>query len=94
MCSDLASAEACEITQDFNQVQQRGGWRKKAWPSSEARATRRIPLPPAYRAAYERDVAATRAQLDEATITAAWAAGRAMTPEQAIAYALRVPLVA
>jgi hypothetical protein len=46
------------------------------------------PLPPAYRAAYERDVAAARTQLDEATFAAARAAGRAMTLEQAIAYAL------
>jgi predicted ATPase/DNA-binding CsgD family transcriptional regulator/transcriptional regulator with XRE-family HTH domain len=51
-----------------------------------------MPLPPAYRAAYERDVAAAHAQLDEATFAAAWAAGRALTPEQAIAYALYVPL--
>jgi tetratricopeptide (TPR) repeat protein len=42
----------------------------------------------AYAAVYERFVAAVRAQLDEATFAAAYAAGRAMTPEQAIAYAL------
>jgi len=47
-----------------------------------------MPLPPAYRAAYERDVAAIRAQLDDTTLAAAWAAGRAMTLEQAIAEAL------
>ncbi len=46
------------------------------------------PLPPAYRAGYEHDVATARAQLDAATFAAAWAAGRAMTLEQAIAYAL------
>jgi Tetratricopeptide repeat len=34
------------------------------------------------------DVAAVRAQLDDASFTAAWAAGRAMALEQAIAYAL------
>jgi tetratricopeptide (TPR) repeat protein len=38
--------------------------------------------------AYTRDVAATRAQLDEAAFEAAWAEGRAMTLDQAIAYAL------
>jgi predicted ATPase/class 3 adenylate cyclase len=43
---------------------------------------------PAYRTAYDRDVALARAQFDDATFTAAWAAGRAMTLEQAIAYAL------
>jgi hypothetical protein len=34
------------------------------------------------------DRAAARAQLDDATFAAAWAEGRAMTVEQAIAYAL------
>ena len=37
---------------------------------------------------YERDLAAVRAQLDEAPFVAAWAEGAAMTQEQAIAYAL------
>jgi predicted ATPase/DNA-binding SARP family transcriptional activator len=52
------------------------------------RESRGMPLPPAYHAAYEHDVAAARAELNEATFAAAWAAGRAMTLEQAIAYAL------
>jgi tetratricopeptide (TPR) repeat protein len=37
---------------------------------------------------FERDLAYTRAQLDEATFAAAWAAGRAMPLEQAVAEAL------
>jgi len=37
---------------------------------------------------FERNVAATRAQLDEATFAAAWTEGKAMTLEQAIEYAL------
>ncbi len=37
---------------------------------------------------YDHNVAATRAQLDEATFTLAWAEGRAMTLEQAITAAL------
>jgi hypothetical protein len=40
------------------------------------------------RGAYDRDVAATRAQLDERSFAAAWAAGRAMTLEQVVADAL------
>src|SRR5690349_6266486 len=40
------------------------------------------------RSDYEQDVATVRAQLDAATFEAAWAAGRAMTLEQAIAEAL------
>ncbi len=41
---------------------------------------------------YTRGVAAARAQLDEATFTAAWAEGRAMTLEQAFEYALVQPV--
>ena len=49
------------------------------------------PLPPVERADYERDVAAARSQLDEAAFATAWAAGQALTLEQAIAYALEGP---
>jgi tetratricopeptide (TPR) repeat protein len=52
------------------------------------RETIGAPLPPINRADYERDVAAARAQLHEDAFAAAWAAGRAMTLEQAIAEAL------
>jgi predicted ATPase len=45
-------------------------------------------LAPAYHAAYEHDVAAARAQLDEVTFAAAWEQGRKLTLEQAIAEAL------
>jgi predicted ATPase/DNA-binding SARP family transcriptional activator len=48
------------------------------------------PLSAFDRPEYERKVATVRAQMDEATFTAAWAAGRRMTLEQAIAYALEV----
>ena len=40
------------------------------------------------RASYEHDVSAVRAQLDQATFAAAWAAGQAMTLDDAIAEAL------
>ena len=50
-----------------------------------------IPLPPVARPEYERDVAAARARLNETTWATAWAEGRAMTLEQAIAYALEEP---
>jgi predicted ATPase/class 3 adenylate cyclase/tetratricopeptide (TPR) repeat protein len=43
------------------------------------------PLPPVDRAAYERSVTATRAQLGEQTFAAAWAEGRSKTVEQALA---------
>jgi predicted ATPase/DNA-binding XRE family transcriptional regulator len=40
------------------------------------------------RSLYQRQVAAARARLDDAAWEAAWAEGRAMTPQQAVAYAL------
>jgi predicted ATPase/DNA-binding CsgD family transcriptional regulator len=43
---------------------------------------------PLYRAEYDRGVAAARAGLTEATFNAAWSKGQAMTPEQAVEYAL------
>ncbi len=45
------------------------------------------PLAPADRAAVDRDLAALRARLDPAAFVAAWAEGRAMTREQALAFA-------
>jgi hypothetical protein len=43
------------------------------------------PLPPVERAHYDRSVAATRAALGEEAFAAAWAEGRALSLEQAIA---------
>jgi transposase len=42
------------------------------------------PLPPSLRAGYDHAIAALHLQLDAATFVAAWAAGRAMSLEQAI----------
>jgi len=52
------------------------------------RATLRVPLPVADRAANERLVAATREALGDAAFGAAWAAGQALPLEQVIAEAL------
>jgi hypothetical protein len=49
------------------------------------------PIPPTDRVQYDANVAAVRAQLDETTFQRAWAEGRAMMVEQAIAYALNEP---
>jgi tetratricopeptide (TPR) repeat protein len=46
------------------------------------------------RAAYDRAVTAARSQLDEATFASAWAEGRAMVLEQAIAYVVEDPITA
>jgi DNA-binding NarL/FixJ family response regulator len=64
-----------------------GGGTRAAAPLREAIG---VPIPPVSRAEYERDVAAVRAQLDEATFASAWAAGRALSLDQAVAEALRV----
>jgi hypothetical protein len=42
---------------------------------------------------YTRAIATARAQLGDAAFQRAWDAGRAMTPEQAIAYALESPTI-
>jgi predicted ATPase/transcriptional regulator with XRE-family HTH domain len=52
------------------------------------RATIGVPLTPVNGALYDHMVAFVRTQLDEVACAAAWAAGRAMATEQAIAYAL------
>ena len=56
--------------------------------SAMLRETIDAPLSPAERLAYERDLVMGRAQLDEGTFAAAWAEGRTMTLEQAVAYGL------
>jgi predicted ATPase/class 3 adenylate cyclase len=54
----------------------------------QLRETSGQPIHPADKPQYDAGVADARAQLDQATFAAAWAAGRALTLEQAIAYAL------
>jgi DNA-binding NarL/FixJ family response regulator len=50
----------------------------------------RAPLTPIDRPAYQQTIAALRAQLDEPTFLNAWAAGQALTLEEAIAEAVQV----
>ena len=58
----------------------------RLWGTTEVlREAIGAPMPPVYRADYERAVAAARAQLSEKDFAAAWAKGRSMTPEQALA---------
>ena len=47
-----------------------------------------IRLPPDEQETYDRTVISARTQLDDEAFAAAWAEGRAMTLEQAVAYAL------
>ncbi|HSH80543.1 MAG TPA: tetratricopeptide repeat protein, partial [Herpetosiphonaceae bacterium] len=58
--------------------------------SDALRAAINAPMWPAERADYERNLAAARARLDEATWQAGWAEGRAMPLEEAVAYALQM----
>ena len=69
---------------------QPGGLRAaRLFGAAEAlRETLGAPLFPSHLNHYQQGVAAARAQLDDKTFAAAWAEGRAMTLEQAIAYAL------
>jgi non-specific serine/threonine protein kinase len=69
------------------QGQPRRAARLFAWADA-TRASIDGPRPPVEQADVDRDLAAIRAQLDEATFAVAWAAGQAMTLEQAIDEAL------
>jgi predicted ATPase/serine/threonine protein kinase/DNA-binding CsgD family transcriptional regulator len=61
-------------------------WAARLWGAAEAhREDIGAPLPPVDQASYESNVAAAHAQLSEKAFTAAWAEGRTMTPEQALA---------
>jgi predicted ATPase/DNA-binding CsgD family transcriptional regulator len=61
-------------------------WAAQLWGAAEKlRETLGAPLPPVESAAYVRSVAAARTHLGEQAFAAAWARGRTMTPEQALA---------
>ena len=52
----------------------------------------KVPMAPADRAQYDRDLAAARAQVEEQTWEIAWAEGRAWSLEQAIEHAMAQPV--
>jgi DNA-binding CsgD family transcriptional regulator len=61
-------------------------WPVRLWAAAAAlRDSLGAPLPPVYRADYERCVATAHAQLGEQAFAAAWAEGSGMTWEQALA---------
>ena len=61
-------------------------WAARLWGAAEVhREVIGAPLPPVDHAAYQDSIAAARSQLGDKTFAAAWAEGRAMTPEQALA---------
>jgi DNA-binding CsgD family transcriptional regulator/tetratricopeptide (TPR) repeat protein len=60
-------------------------WAARLWGAAEAlRDGMGTPIPPIYRADYERSVTAARVQLGEQAFAAAWAQGRTMTLEQVL----------
>ncbi len=67
-------------------AQQKLAWAAQLWGTAEAlRDALGVPVPPVERAGYERSLSAARVHLGERAFAAAWAQGRAMTPEQALA---------
>jgi predicted ATPase/DNA-binding CsgD family transcriptional regulator len=61
-------------------------WAAHLWGAAEAlRETMGTLIPPVYRVNYESSVSAARAQLGQKVFATAWAEGRTMTPEQALA---------
>jgi predicted ATPase/DNA-binding CsgD family transcriptional regulator len=60
-------------------------WAARLWGAAEnLRENMGTTIPPVESAAYERSVAAVRAQVGEAIFASEWAQGRAMTPEQVL----------
>ena len=61
-------------------------WAARLWGAADSlRQAIGAPLSPVERARYEQEVTAARTQLEEEAFKAAWAEGRNMTPEQALA---------
>jgi hypothetical protein len=61
-------------------------WAAHMWGAAEVlREDTGLPMQPFFRGNYERAVAEARAQLGEQAFACAWAEGRKMTPEQALA---------
>ena len=67
-------------------AQRQLAWAAQLWGAAEVlRDAIGVPIPPVERADYERSVSAARVHLGERAFAAAWAQGRSMTPEQALA---------
>ncbi len=67
-------------------AQQQLAWAAQLWGAADTlRDTLGVPIPPVELADYERSLSAARVHLGERAFAAAWAQGRAMTPQQALA---------
>jgi predicted ATPase/DNA-binding CsgD family transcriptional regulator len=67
-------------------AQHKLAWAAQLWGAADAlRDALGVPIPPIERADYERSLSAARVHLGERAFAAAWAQGRDMTPQQALA---------
>ena len=67
-------------------TQRQLAWAAQLWGAADAlRDAIGVPIPPVELADYERSLSAARVHLGERAFAAAWAQGRSMTPEQALA---------
>jgi predicted ATPase/DNA-binding CsgD family transcriptional regulator len=72
--------------------QQEARWAAQLWGAAEALCeTAQFAMSSTERAAFERNVAATRIQLDSTAFTTAWSFGRTLTPDQAFTVRDRPP---
>jgi DNA-binding NarL/FixJ family response regulator len=79
-------AESLEGLATLETAQEWPGRAARLWGAAEAlREAIGVPIYPVYRDSYERAVAQARAALGKQAFRAAWAEGRLMTPEQALA---------
>jgi predicted ATPase/class 3 adenylate cyclase/DNA-binding CsgD family transcriptional regulator len=68
-------------------------WAAHLWGAAEVhRDGTGAPIPPAYRADYERSVASARSQLGEQAFTTAWSEGRSMTLDQVLGEQGKAPV--
>ncbi len=84
--NNLSIGSYLEGLADVVAAQGDSAWAARLWGMAEAlRKAMRTPIPPVYCADYDRSVAAACTRLGEKAFAAAWAQGRTMTPEQALA---------
>jgi DNA-binding CsgD family transcriptional regulator len=85
MGDDLNIPSYLEGLADVVAIQGESFWAAQLWGAAETRREAMgTPIPPVYRAAYERSVAAASTQLGEKAFAAVWAEGRTMTFDQVL----------
>jgi predicted ATPase/DNA-binding CsgD family transcriptional regulator len=91
--SKLIIVSVLEGLAELGVAQGKSAWAARLWGAAESlREVMGAPLPPLWRADYERAVAAARTSLGERECTALWVEGRAMSLEHLLADREPVPL--